>query len=200
MAFLSEYDGTKPDILTYQPYKQTIETISALLLLYPIIVEEWVTEGVTIYFYQKSFWGKKQKGYLKLEYLTGKHSTEISPYKEADNTLPAYSDLLIGIAFGSVYTSVNWPQQHRNLTISSPPKQVLSYGIMIENIRFAQEVIGKMELEILAAGGGSIWDVSVMAKLDYQKRERDLLTQVANLFKVFEKFHSKSDYQSKGNE
>src|SRR4051794_24497041 len=94
MASISEYGGIQPSITTVEAYQQTIETISGLLLLYPLIEEEYIRDGIIYNFFKKSFWGKKQLGYLKLEYLPGKH-TDTSLTVDGNGTpLPPYTDIV----------------------------------------------------------------------------------------------------------
>jgi hypothetical protein len=200
MAFLSEYGGIKPDMLKDKPYETTIETIRALLLLYPLYIEEYTHEGVTIHFFQKSLWGKKQKGFLKLEYLPGQHNDSIDSLNPDRKTLAAYSDLLIGMEYGSAYDSVYWTEQFCELLMNSPHKQVLNYGILFEILNLKKNSISQLKLEIMRANNTSMWDTSTMDRIGFYSREEDLYKRVASLLKVFEKFHQKSNLHPAGSE
>lgn len=200
MAFPSDYGGIKPSVLTYEPYKATIETISALLLLYPICELEYSLHGVTYHFFEKTFWGKKQKGFLQMEYLPGKHGDSSYRLDDNGNPFPAYMDLFIGIYYGSEYASVQWSEQFRKLIMQSPEKQVLSYGKLLENITARRDAISQGELEIMQENSGSSWDMLTISKLESQARERKMLDRVANTLDFFKKFHQLSDFQPIPNE
>lgn len=198
MALVSDYGGIKPSLFDYQPYKTTIETISALLLLYSIIEEEFSVHGVTLHFFQKSIFGKKQKGFLQLEYLTGNHIDATKRFDVDGRPMAAYTDLLIGMYYGSAYNSVNWSEQYRTLSMQSPEKQILSYGILLENIDGQITAIRTLQAEEF----NSTNDIMMLntGRMAYFRKNIELLERVKGKFTFFEKFLSKSDYQPVINE
>ncbi|MET3980671.1 hypothetical protein ABIB62_003275 [Mucilaginibacter sp. UYP25] len=196
MTFISGYGNIKPITFTYYPYKTTIETISALLLLYPLVEEEHSTHGLIIKLYQKSFFGKKQKGFIKLEYLPGGHIDSSKKIDDEGNPFPPYTDILLGMEYSAAHTYIYWTEQSRNFSIASPQKQILSYGLLIENIKFYKEISNKLDLEIMVEASSSAWGSSTTAKLEYNKKNRDLLDRVESTLQVFKKYQSLSDFKS----
>lgn len=193
MSDLLEYGGIQPSIVTFEPYQQTIETISGLFLLYPIAEEEAILNGIIYHFFKKSFWGKKQMGYLKMEYLTGKHTDTFINVDEQGSVLPPYTDLVIGIEYGSKYYSVNWSEQAQIFNLSSPNKQTLSYGFLIQNIAIQRGAVGQLELdEMRSAGSVFMMD---MERIKYFRENIKLLDRVKDSLSVFSKFLFKSEYQ-----
>lgn len=196
MALISDYDGIKPSIITYQPYQQTVDTISTLILLYPLFEEVFTKDGLEIHFYKKSLWSKKQKGFLKLEYLPGVHTDTTIKLDESGNPYPPYVDLLFGMAYWSEDVSANWTEQSRILSISSPPKQILSYGLLIENIKVAKRAILQLKLEKMDESGSPLmWDSASMAQMQYHSNNMELLDKVKSKFDFFNKFLQLSEYQ-----
>lgn len=193
MALISDYGGIKPSIITYQPYVETIETLSGLLLLYPIVEEEFIRDGIIFHFFRKGFWSKKQLGYLKMEYLPGKHTDTTIQVNERGEPWPPYTDVIIGIEYGSEYSSVNWPEQAQIFNLSSPNKQTLSYGFLIQNIAIQRSAVGQLELEEMRSAG-SIFMMD-MERMKYFRENIKLLDRVKGTLNVFGKFLSKSEYQ-----
>lgn len=197
MALVSEYGGIKPSIITFEPYKQTIETITGLFLLYPIIEEEYLRDGIIYHFFKKSFWGKKQLGYLKMEYLPGKHTDTSLKEDSNGNPLPPYTDIVIGFEYGSEHKSVT-TERFQLYNLQSPEKQVLSYGILLENIGVQNTVFRKLQAEEFNSAG----DIMLLntGRLDSLKKSIELLESVKSKLKVFDKYLSKSEYQPTPNE
>ena len=198
MASISDYGGIQPSIITVKPYQQTVETISGLLLLYHIIEEEYIRDGIIFHFFKKSFWGKKQLGYLKVEYLPGKHTDTSFKVDDNGNPLPPYADIIIGVEYGSEYNSVNWSEQARILNLASPNKQVLSYGFLIQNIAIQRDAVSQLELEEMRSGGNIL--MMDMGRMGYFRENIKILDRVKGTLNVFSKFISKSDYQPIANE
>ncbi|MFD0765811.1 hypothetical protein ACFQZI_13190 [Mucilaginibacter lutimaris] len=198
MANISDYGGIQPSITTVEAYQQTIETISGLLLLYSIIEEEYIRDGIIYHFFKKGFWGKKQLGYLKLEYLPGKHTDTSLSVDDSGNPLPPYTDIVIGIEYGSEYNSVNWSGQARIFNLVSPNKQVLSYEFLINNITIQRDAVGQLELEEMRSAGNML--MMDMGRMGYFRENIKLLDRVKSTLNVFGKFLSKSDYQPVTNE
>lgn len=198
MATLSEYGGIKPSIITFKPYKETIETISGLLLLYPIVEEEYLSDGIVYHFFKKGFWGKKQMGYLKIEYLPGKHTdTELTVYEDG-TPLPPYTDIVIGVEYGSQYNSVNWMEQSRTFDLKSPHRQVLSVGILFQNLEAEKQVFRTLQAEEFN-NAGHILMINT-GRMNYLRKHIELLDIVKAKLKPFDRFLSRSAYQPVKNE
>ncbi|QEM10187.1 hypothetical protein [Mucilaginibacter rubeus] len=198
MATLSEYGGIKPSIITYQPYTQTIETISGLLLLYPIVEQEYIRDGIIFHFFKKNFWGKKQLGYLKMEFIPGNHTDTSLKVDHDGNILPPYTDIVIGVEYGSEFKSVHWTDEHQIYNLESPAKQVLSLGFLFSNINVKIDAINKVRFEELEA---RVDFLSLnMTRLAFGEKRVDLLQRVKGMFNVFDKFLNRSDYQPIENE
>ncbi|MGY3214034.1 hypothetical protein [Mucilaginibacter sp. HD30] len=197
MSLISDYGGIKPSIITYQPYKETIETISGLFLQYLIIEEEYIQNGIIYHFFKKSLWGKKQMGFLTLEYLPGQHINDLLTSDDTEPIHP-YSDILIGAEYGSEYSSVNWTGMYQTFNLQSPNKQVLSLGLLIANIEAGKDVFRTLQADEFNNAG----DMMMLntTRMNYLRKNIELLDTVKSKLKVFDKFLIKSSFQPAPNE
>lgn len=170
--------------------KETIDTIIGMLSF--ATTEERINrDGKTISVFEKSFWGKKPKGYITLSYIDDakldttredieQYIAQISEFNQSyyseDFVIPKFSDLLIGFEFSSSYERINVPEIFKTYELGKPRKQIISHGLIMHNIHVEHNVWGQLQLEELNNG------------MMFSPRERFCSTMCANLMNVEDKF------------
>jgi len=185
MAKLVDYG-----ILDYEDiadYKIPVETIDTMLglLAFPIIEETINDDGITINVYEKSFWGKKHRGYISLKHIDDIQA-DITKFNYDDGSVaPENSEILIGLDFSCVYTEIYVRAHVKTYALGRPRKQILSYGVVIDNLNSKDQLWRKLSMEQLEE---SMSAFPPMAINQLPGIMIDSFTELRKKFKVFEKY------------
>jgi hypothetical protein len=184
MAKLAEYGVLDYDQMTdYETYTDTIDTLLAVLS-FPVIEEKINDDGIIISLFEKSFWGKKPKGYLSLKYIEDaqlditKNNIEDSIAKIAEFNEEYYAEDEPIHEFSKILICID--AQIHNL--SRPRKRVISYGFLMHNVNLKYNAIGQLHLEEMQNGFNS-------AKERYLSGQADIIHNLNQRLEVFKKYN-----------
>ena len=139
MAKLADY-GTF-DYMRIASYKIPAETQNTLLgfLSFPIVEQTILDDGISINVYEKSFFGKRHKGFITLRYIDNKQA-DISQFYSSDGSAPPENcEILIGLEFMCAYQRYNVSAHAQIYDLGYSRKQILSYGLLMDNITAHEE-------------------------------------------------------------
>ncbi|MDB5287337.1 MAG: hypothetical protein JWR05_2286 [Mucilaginibacter sp.] len=197
MAKLYEYGSLDYDQIT--DYNNDIKTYDAILgfQCFPVVEEKNIDDGITISVFEKSFWGKKPKGYITLRFIedaqldTTKGDIEESMVKIAEfnkgyyveESLPQeFSKKLIGFEFYSEYEKYYVPSLLHTYELGIPRKLIVSYGLLTHHLNVRYDSIGRLHLAEMQSGGFYTPNERYLSKLC------DGVREAQRKLNVFEKY------------
>ena len=192
MALLKDYGDIDYNVLLNKDtYSDATATLIGILN-FQIVTEKSNEKGFLLEVYEKSFWGKKEKGYLSFKFIEDQRA-DTSRFKLPNGNTPPFCDILLGFEFSSVYKKIYVNGNFIPYELGSARKQVLSYGIFINHLKIFHESFCNLYNEKLMGevssvdpfnGSNNPFQSSGMIKGERNRYEKAI--QKLEFFKKFE--------------
>lgn len=180
MAILSDFGTLDYDQIA--DYKTSIETIDTMLgmLSFPLVEESVNGNGITISVFEKSLFGKKGRGYISFSYIEDTQADTTKFIYENGEPAPKSAEVLLGLEFSCVYNEYYVPSQVQTYKLGTNRKQILSYGVLMQNIEAKYNAVSQLHLEQI--------QTSMFSPTErFLSRMCSSINDVKQKFEVFEK-------------